>query len=70
VSNDNKKWLDNEGNTGVHKAVMRTTDFLIESDDPHACRLESLLQGLKRDLRFIETKSLKTMHITDYFFHV
>jgi prephenate dehydratase len=42
------------------------TDFFIESDNP--CRLESFLQGLKIDLQLIETRSLKTMHVTDYFF--
>lgn len=52
----------------VCKAVMTITDFLIESDDPHACRLESLLQHLKRDLQLIETRSLKTMHVTDCFY--
>jgi hypothetical protein len=51
----------------VHKAVTTIADFLIKSDDPHACRLESLLQGLKRDLRLTETRSLKTTHVTDYF---
>jgi hypothetical protein len=51
----------------VRKAVTTITDFLIELDDPHARRLESLLQGLKRDLRLTETRSLKTTRVTDYF---
>ena len=54
----------------VCKAVTTITDFLIESDDPHAHRLESLLQRLKRDLRLTETRSFKTMHVTDYFYHI
>jgi hypothetical protein len=28
----------------IWKTATTTTDFLIKSDDPHACRLESLLQ--------------------------
>jgi hypothetical protein len=51
----------------VCQVVTTITDFLIESDDPHARRLESLLQGLKRHLRLTETRSLKTTHVTDYF---
>ncbi|KAG5641399.1 hypothetical protein DXG03_005335 [Asterophora parasitica] len=39
----------------VCKAVTTITDFLIESGDPDARRLEGLLHGLKRNLRLTET---------------
>ncbi|KAG5633350.1 hypothetical protein DXG03_007540, partial [Asterophora parasitica] len=51
----------------VCKAVTTITDFLIESGDPDARRLEGLLHGLKRNLRLTETRSMKATRVTDYF---
>ena len=38
------------------KLLGNHTDFLIESDDSHAHRLQNLLQGLKRDSQLTETR--------------